>query len=181
MLQLLVPLCSFYLDIKLLVKICKIDLVNLYKKARINFFFNNSFNFVKTCSIGDVLTVYYFILFGRKKRTFIFTGILLSKRKFSFELENCINSEVVKISFSYFSPNIVNIFRSDKYNFKFNKCMPALKKNLFLTVPNVNFSSNFFNVAFDIPRLVLDNLLGFFLANSAHKKKFKKIKKKFRY
>lgn len=171
----------FYLNIRYLVKIYKIGSVGLYKKMSINFFFNNNFNFIKSCLIGDVLTIYYFILFGRKKKTFIFTGILLSKKKNSFEVENCINSETLRISFSYFSPSIVNIFKSDKYNFKFNRCRANLKERIFLNVPNVKFTSNFFNVNFDIPRLILNNFFGFFKINSCYKKKFKKIKKKFRY
>ena len=155
--------------------------IEYFHKKKINFIFNDIFNFVKSCSIGDVLTVYYFILFGRKKKNFIFTGILLSKRKNSFELENCVDSEVIKVSFSYFSPNIVDIFKSSKYNFKFNHYRFNLEEKLSLVVPNPNFISDFSNVGFDIPRLILHNFFGFFKVNFLFKKKFKKIKKKFRY
>ncbi len=157
-----------------------IHLEYLHKK-KINSTFNVFFNFIKSCSIGDVLTVYYFILFGKKKKNFIFTGILLSKRKNYFELENCVDSEVIKVSFSYFSPNIVDIFKSSKYNFKFNHYKFNLKEKLSLVVPNPNFISDFSNVGFDTPRLILNNLFGFFKVNFLFKKKFKKIKKKFRY
>lgn len=150
-------------------------------KKKINSTFNGVFNFIKSCSIGDVLTIYYFILFGKKKKNFIFTGILLSKRKNSFELENCVDSEVIKVSFSYFSPNIVDIFKSNKYNFKFNHYKFSLKEKLSLVVPNPNFISDFSNVGFDTPRLILNNFFGFFKVNFLFKKKFKKIKKKFRY
>lgn len=155
--------------------------IEYFHKKKINFIFNDIFNFVKSCSIGDVLTVYYFILFGKKKKSFIFTGILLSKRKNSFELENCVDSEVIKVSFSYFSPNIVDIFKSSKYNFKFNHYRFNLEEKLSLVVPNPNFISDFSNVGFDIPRLILHNFFGFFKVNFLFKKKFKKIKKKFRY
>lgn len=177
----MVLLHSFYLNIKYLVKIYKIDSIYLYKKTSKYFFFNRNFNFIKSCLIGDVLTLYYFILFGRKKKTFTFTGILLSKKNNSFEVENCINSEIINISFSYFSPNIINIFKSNKYNFKFRHYRLDLKEKLFLTVPDINFTSNFFNVSFDVPRLILNNFFGFFKVSSYYKKKFKKIKKKFRY
>lgn len=155
--------------------------IHLYKKRAVNFFFNDNLDFVKTCSIGDVLTIYYFIIFGRKKKTFTFTGILLFKKKNSFGLENCIDSETIKISFPYFSPSIIGIFKSDKYNFRSNYYKLGLKEKLSLTVPNVNFVSDFFNVNFDMPRLVLDNFFGLFKISSFYKKKFKKVKKKFRY
>lgn len=155
--------------------------MELRKKSRLNFFFKKHFDFIKFCSIGDVLTIHYFILFGEKKKFFIFTGILLSKKKNSFEVENCINSDIIKISFSYFSPSIVNIFKSDKYNFSFKKCKLNLEERLFLTAPAVDFTSDFSNISFDIPKLILNNFFGFFKVDSNYKKKFKKVKKKFRY
>ena len=155
--------------------------VYLYKKKAVDFFFYNNLSFIKTCSVGDVLTIYYFIIFGKKKKTFTFTGILLFKKKNSFGLENCIDSEIIRLSFPYFSPSIIGIFKSDKYNFRSNRYKLRLKEKLSLTALNVNFISDFFNVNFDMPRLVLDNFFGFFKISSFYKKKFKKIKKKFRY
>lgn len=153
----------------------------LEKKLVSDLLFCDSYNYIKDCAVGSVINIHYFVVFGKKKKAFFFTGILLSKRKYSFEVENCLDSEVINISFSYFSPTLVSIYKSDKYNFMFKNCRLSLKKKLSLIAQNVDFSSDFSAVYFDMPRFILNNFFGLLRINSFLKRKFKKIKKKFRY
>lgn len=96
--------------------------------------------YMKKFLVGEVLSIYYFLIVKNKRKTFIFFGMLLSKnfKKLNFLLSNTLNGEMLKIKFSFDCPYIFGIFKSFKYMFTVRSSKLYYKKKL-------NLSENFEN------------------------------------
>lgn len=131
--------------------------------------------------IGDVLRIYYFLVFKNKRRIFTFFGMLISKnfKKLNYVISNNFNGQMLKITFSMSSPYVVALSKSYKYlhNIKKNKVYYKKKLRLNFIFENDPFNNYLQSTSNDIYHFKLFKLvwpLGLPYV------KTKKIRKKFR-
>jgi hypothetical protein len=133
-----------------------------------------------------VANFFYFIIFKKKRKYFIFLGLVLKCNKIrkNFIFTNSIHGQIFKIKINYLSPNLVFIEKSYKYNFFSKKKLFVLGKKPILT-NSLYYRTTFISTKkfteINIYKLIVYNYVGKMSFNLIKKKKFKKIKKKFRY
>ena len=92
----------------------------------------NVSKYIKKFIVGDVLSIYYFVVVKNKRKAFIFHGMLLSKnfKKLSFFISNSLNGEMLKIKFLLDCPCVFGLFKSFKYMFSARTSKIYYKKKL---------------------------------------------------
>lgn len=135
---------------------------------------------------GLVANFFYFIIFNKKRKYFIFLGLVLNIKRIkrSFTFTNSVHGEVFRIKLNYLSPNLIFIEKCYKYNFSSKKNNFILGRKVILTNYKhyrTRFISTSKLMEMNMYKLLMYIFTGKLNFNLIKKKKFKKLKKKFRY
>jgi len=127
---------------------------------------------------GDVLKIFYFLKAKHKKKLFFFIGICfaINYNNKNFKLFNYLHGERIVLTFSFYSPLILRIFKIIKYAFYFKKFkLYFIKKINLRDDDGVNF-----NVLSSSEKSYVYDLYDFVFPIYFKSKFFKKLLKKYR-
>jgi hypothetical protein len=140
----------------------------------------------KKLYVGAAVNVFYFIIFNKKRKYFLFLGLILNinKKKRSLTFINSLKGETIKLKLTYWGPNFLFVERCYKYNFFFKKNTFISEKKISLTnfiTYRTKFVSSIKLMEINFYKLLMYNYTGRLGFNITKKKKLKKLRKKFKY
>jgi hypothetical protein len=150
------------------------------------YYSNRNLNLSKKLYVGLAINIFYFIIFNKKRKYFLFLGLVIniSKKKHTFTLINSVKGESIKLKLLYRGPNILFLEKCYKYNFFFKKNIFISDKKIALTnfiIYRTKFVSSIKLMEINFYKLLMYSYVGRIGFNIINKKKLKKLRKKFRY